>query len=84
MWYVFASHLRKGWTRPLPTATTIADASAVVGGSKDELLARELDAELFVLFLRNLHVTSSIAAGLGELCSSLADEVSSYCEGVKL
>lgn len=39
------------------------------------LLAREVEADLFVLFVRNLHVTSSVALVVGKLCTSLAKEV---------
>lgn len=61
MWEVFAVQLREGWGRG--------------GGSGGELLAKEVDAELFVLFVRNLHVTSSVASGVGRLCAGLAEEV---------
>lgn len=63
MWEVFAVHLRQGWNRGSSTSS---------GG---ELLAREVDAELFVLFVRNLHITSSVASAMGKLCTSLAEEV---------
>lgn len=87
MWHVFAVHLRATWTPPADGTTAgvwaVDDAEGAVGQSDahgDErerrLLAWELDGELFVLFLRNLHVTSSIAAGVGELCAMLAEEVS--------
>lgn len=65
MWEVFAVHLREGWNR---------GSSRRSGGS--DLLAREVDAELFVLFVRNLHVASSVASAVGKLCTSLAREVS--------
>ncbi|CAM9214789.1 unnamed protein product, partial [Hapterophycus canaliculatus] len=62
MWGVFAVHLREGWNRGGRDA------------GRSELLAREVDAELFVLFVRNLHVTSSIASAVGRLCTGLAEE----------
>lgn len=48
-----------------------------MGGERHwrHLLAREVEAELFVLFVRNLHVTSSVASVVGNLCTSLAGEV---------
>lgn len=61
LWDVFAVQLRDGWSSG--------------GGSGGELLAREVDAELFVLLVRNLHVTSSVASGVGKLCTGLAEEV---------
>lgn len=64
MWGVFAVHLREGWN---------GGGGSDVGRS--ELLAREVDAELFVLFVRNLHVTSSVASPVGKLCTELAHEV---------
>lgn len=48
---------------------------AAAGTREKVMLARELDGDLFVLFLRNLHVTSSVAVGVGVLCSRLAEEV---------
>ena len=65
MWDVFAVQLREGWSAG--------------GGSGGELLAKEVDAELFVLFVRNLHVTSSVASGVGRLCTALAEEVRLFC-----
>ncbi|CAM9386727.1 unnamed protein product, partial [Scytosiphon promiscuus] len=62
MWDVFAAHLREGWNR----------GGTDVG--RGELLAREVDAEMFVLFVRNLHVTSSVASPVGKLCTDLAHE----------
>lgn len=64
LWEVFAVQLREGWSRG--------------GGRGGELLAKEVDAELFVLFVRNLHVTSSVASGVGRLCTSLAEEVGQH------
>lgn len=89
MWDVFAVHLRSAWTSLAATPATkemevdgvegqgAEENDAAAAGSREEvLLARELDGDLFVLFLRNLHVTSSVAAGVGVLCSRLAEEVS--------
>lgn len=87
MWSVFAVHLREGWTRPIcgggggrggergSAGERAGGGNSGIGGNGDELLAKEVDAELFVLFLRNLHITSSIASGVGGLCASLAEEV---------
>lgn len=58
---MFAVQLREGWGRG--------------GGTGGELLSKEVDAELFALFVRNLHVTSSVASGVGRLCAGLAEEV---------
>ncbi|CAM9790800.1 unnamed protein product, partial [Ectocarpus sp. 4 AP-2014] len=67
MWGMFAAHLREGWNQS-------ADGGGGGGGGRNDLLAREMDAELFVLFVRNLHVTSSVASAVGALCVSLAEE----------
>ena len=67
-------------------AADTADIDAAMGGRGNGcgggggeggggLLAMDVDAELFVLFLRNLHVTSSVASCLGKLCTGLAQEV---------
>lgn len=72
MWEVFAVHLHEGWNRGR------SSSSGSNSGGGDELLAREVDAELFVLFVRNLHVTSSVASAVGKLCTSLAQEVCMY------
>lgn len=71
MWDVFAAHLRESWDRPAAAAATGSSDEGGGGG----LLAMDVDAELFVLFLRNLHVTSSIASCVGKLCTGLAHEV---------
>lgn len=89
MWHVFAVHLRAGWVSAATTSVNAkevvvdkgvgaqeeVDVSDTGGSRETRLLARELDGEIFVLFLRNLHVTSSVAGGVGELCSRLAEEV---------
>ena len=73
MWDVFAAHLRRSWNRPVAAAAAATGGSGEDGGG--DLLAMDVDAELFVLFLRNLHVTSSIASCVGKLCTGLAQEV---------
>ncbi|CAM9855257.1 unnamed protein product, partial [Ectocarpus sp. 6 AP-2014] len=67
MWDVFAAHLREGWNQG-------AGGGGGGGGGRNDLLAREMDAELFVVFVRNLHVTSSVASAVGALCLRLAEE----------
>lgn len=98
MWHMFATHLREGWTRssslfhasPATSTVVVGDASSVASGSVvggaggDDLLAREVDGEVFVLFVRNLHVTSSVAQGVGKLCTSLAEEVNTYTQASSL
>ncbi|CAB1100685.1 unnamed protein product [Ectocarpus sp. CCAP 1310/34] len=69
MWDVFAAHLREGWNQGAGCG-----GGGGGGGGRNDLLAREMDAELFVVFVRNLHVTSSVASAVGALCSSLAEE----------
>ncbi|CAM9371733.1 unnamed protein product, partial [Ectocarpus sp. 8 AP-2014] len=71
MWDVFAAHLREGWNQG---AGDGGGGGGGGGGGRNDLLAREMDAELFVVFVRNLHVTSSVASAVGALCSSLAEE----------
>lgn len=79
MWEVFAGHLRASWKSLSTTAASAPGDEAASGFAAEGVgggdLARELDAELFVLFLRNLHVTSSVASGVGKLCTKLAREV---------
>ena len=88
MWCVLADHLRESWKRLQhnnadagaadadATSSTSPKAEATVGAPATGYpLAREIDAELFVLFVRNLHVTSSVASVVGELCENLAEEV---------
>ena len=68
----------------ISTATGAGSATGAMGGRGSgggggdgdaALLAMDVDAELSVLFLRNLHVTSSIASCVGKLCTRLAEEV---------
>lgn len=75
MWSVFATRLREGWSSPTDVDDEGDRSGSGGGGVERYLLAREVDAELFVLFLRNLHVTSSVASAVGRLCTSLAKEV---------
>lgn len=71
MWCLFVDHLRGTWE------FSLEGGGSAVGGERywRHLLTREVGAELFVLFVRNLHVTSSVALVVGKLCTSLAKEV---------